>query len=55
MPKGPDTIRKEVHLLPDVIKDLQAIADKEKRSLKNLMEKVLEDYAKENKDKKSKT
>jgi len=48
MPKGPDTIRKEVHLLPDVIKDLQDIADKEKRSLKNLMEKVLEDYAKTN-------
>lgn len=54
MPKGPDTIRKEVHLLPDVIKDLQDIADKEKRSLKNLMEKVLEDYAKANKEQRQK-
>lgn len=54
MPKGPDTIRKEVHLLPEVIKDLQEIADKEKRSLKNLMEKVLEDYAKANKEVKPK-
>lgn len=48
MPKGPDTIRKEVHLMPDIIKELQEIADREKRSLKNLMEKVLEDYAKAN-------
>jgi predicted transcriptional regulator len=52
MPKGPDTIRKEVHLMPDVIKGLQDLADKEKRSLKNLMEKVLEDYLKERKIKK---
>jgi len=49
MPKGPATIRKEVHLMPDVIKALQEIADREKRSLKNLMEKVLEDFAKVNK------
>lgn len=48
MPKGPDTIRKEVHLMPDVIKELQEIADRERRSLKNLMEKVLEDFAKAN-------
>jgi len=54
MPKGPDTIRKEVHLMPDVIKDLQEIADRERRSLKNLMEKVLEDYARAHKDQKAK-
>lgn len=54
MPKGPDTIRKEVHLMPDVIKELQVIADKEKRSLKNLMEKVLEDFVEENKKTKNK-
>lgn len=54
MPKGPDTIRKEVHLMPEVIKQLQEIADKERRSLKNLMEKVLEDFVSANKIKKDK-
>jgi hypothetical protein len=44
MPKGPETIRKEVHLMPDDIKELQKIADKERRSLKNLMEKILLDF-----------
>lgn len=52
MPKGPDTIRKEVHLLPDAIKELQHIADQERRSLKNLMEKILIDYLEERKKKK---
>lgn len=47
MPKGPDTIRKEVHLLPDVIRILQEQADKEKRSLKNYMESLLETKADE--------
>lgn len=44
MPKGPNTIRKEVHLMPDDIKELQKLADKDRRSLKNLMEKILQDY-----------
>lgn len=52
MPKSPNTIRKEVHLMPDVIKELQAIADKERRSLKNLLEKVLIDFVNEAKKKK---
>lgn len=52
MPKGPDTIRKEVHLLPEAIKELQHIADQERRSLKNLMEKILIDYLEERKKKK---
>lgn len=52
MPKRQETKRAEVHLMPDVVKDLQKIADNEKRSLKNLMEYVLEQYAKANKKKK---
>ena len=51
MPKGSDTIRKEVHLLPDVIKALQELADKEKRSLKNYMEMILENHLKKIKKK----
>lgn len=49
MPKSPETKRHEVHLHPDVIKDLMEIATRENRSLKNLMETVLIAYAKENK------
>lgn len=33
--------RKDIHLLPGVIQILQAAADKESRTLKNYMEKVL--------------
>jgi mRNA-degrading endonuclease RelE of RelBE toxin-antitoxin system len=51
MPKSPNTVRKEVHLLPEVIKKLQDLADAERRSLKNLMEMVLEKYAEDNKKK----
>jgi hypothetical protein len=40
-PKGQDTIRKEVHLSPEVVSKLEKIAKKENRSLKNLMEFVL--------------
>lgn len=49
MPKSPETARHEVHLDHDVVKDLKEIADRENRSLKNLMETVLIAYAKENK------
>jgi hypothetical protein len=49
MPKSPDTARHEVHLHPDVIKDLRKIAEDQNRSLKNLMEHVLINFAKENK------
>ncbi|HYH14819.1 MAG TPA: hypothetical protein VD794_06360 [Flavisolibacter sp.] len=51
MPKGPETIRKEVHLMPEAIKELQDIADTERRSLKNLMEKILLDYLEDRKKK----
>jgi hypothetical protein len=49
MPKSLDTARHEVHLHPDVIKDLREIAEDQNRSLKNLMEHVLINFAKENK------
>jgi predicted transcriptional regulator len=52
MPKSPETARHEVHLDHDVVKDLKEIADRENRSLKNLMETVLIAYAKENKKQK---
>lgn len=39
-------IRKEVHLTQDIIDLLQAQADKESRSAKNLMEVILINYAK---------
>lgn len=41
MPKGKDTKRIEIHLLPDVVKKLQKLADKENRSLKNFCETKL--------------
>lgn len=49
MPKSPETARHEVHLDKDVVKDLKEIADQQNRSLKNLMETVLIEYAKVNK------
>ena len=36
-----DKIRKDIHLEPTVIGILQAAADKESRTLKNYIEKVL--------------
>ena len=39
-------MRKEVHLGKKTIDALQKIADKEKRSLKNLMEEILNKAAK---------
>lgn len=54
MPKRADTKRVEIHLLPKVKEELQRIADSEKRSLKNLIEIVLENYLKDNKVKKPK-
>lgn len=36
-----EKIRKDIHLSQDVIDKLQAAADKENRTLKNYMEKVL--------------
>lgn len=36
-----DKIRKDIHLPEEVIEMLQAAADKESRTLKNYMEKVL--------------
>lgn len=41
MPKSPKTIRKEVHLMPAVVKELEALAKKENRSLKNYMENII--------------
>ena len=37
----PETFRKEIHLTQEVIDKLQEKADKDDRSLKNYMEKVL--------------
>jgi len=34
-------LRKEVHLEPEVVDSLQALADKDGRSLKNYMERLL--------------
>lgn len=36
-----EKIRKDIHLSDEVIETLQAAADKESRTLKNYMEKVL--------------
>lgn len=44
-----DKRRFEVHLRQDIVDALMDIADKENRSLKNLMEWVLIDYANDNK------
>jgi|GEM_PF-3296610 len=44
-----DKKRHEVHLKTDVIDALSKIADKENRSLKNLMENILIAYANDNK------
>jgi len=44
-----DKKRHEVHLKQDVIDALSKIADKENRSLKNLMESILIQYANSNK------
>lgn len=41
MPKAVETKRIEVHLLPDVVKQLKELADKQNRSLKNYCETVL--------------
>lgn len=41
VPKSPETKRIEVHLLPEIVEKLKALADKENRSLKNYMETVL--------------
>ena len=49
-----DKRRFEVHLGQDVIDTLMDIADKENRSLKNLMEWVLIDYASSNNNHKQK-
>lgn len=51
VPKSPDTKRIEVHLLPEIVEKLKAIADKENRSLKNYMETVLINHVKERKKK----
>jgi len=45
MPKGPDTIRKEVHLLPKVIEALEKQSKIEHRSIKNYMESILNEKA----------
>lgn len=49
MPKSPDKKRFEVHLLPDVIKELERISKKENRSLKNLLETIIKNYLEQNK------
>lgn len=36
--------RKDIDLRPDTIRELQKLADADKRKLKNYMEKVLEDH-----------
>ena len=41
MPKAKDTKRIEVHLLPEVVAELQKQADKANRSLKNYCETLL--------------
>lgn len=40
--------RKEVHLLPDIIEELQKQADAEGRTLKNYMEYILTQQSKRN-------
>jgi len=40
--------RKQVELSTKIVKVLQKLADSDKRKLKPFMEKVLEDYAKNN-------
>jgi mRNA-degrading endonuclease RelE of RelBE toxin-antitoxin system len=49
MPKKAETKRIEVHLMPEVVEGLKKLADKERRSLKNLCEYVLERYLQDNK------
>lgn len=49
MPKSPLTKRVEAHLMPDIIKALQALADKENRSLKNMIETILIEHVKKKK------
>lgn len=49
MPKSKETKRHEVHLMPDVIAELQKLADAANRSLKNYMETVLKEHVKEQK------
>jgi hypothetical protein len=49
VPKSDKTKRAEVHLLPDIVKQLKVLADKENRSLKNYMETVLINHVKEQK------
>ena len=41
----PETFRKEVHLTKEVIESLQRKADKDGRSLKSYMERILIDHA----------
>lgn len=52
MPKSEKTKRIEAHLLPETVEALQALADKDNRSLKNYIETVLINHVKELKLKK---
>lgn len=45
-----DKLRKDIHLSEDVISKLEKMAEKESRSLKNYMEKVLIKHAEKIKD-----
>lgn len=49
MPKAPETKRVEIHLLPEIVEQLKALADKENRSLKNYIETLLQKHVKEQK------
>lgn len=45
-----DKLRKDIHLTADVIEKLEQLAEKESRSLKNYMEKVLTKQSEKIKD-----
>lgn len=49
MPKSNETKRVEAHLMPDIVEDLKALADKANRSLKNYIETILIQHVKEQK------
>jgi hypothetical protein len=44
MPPSKEKKRFEVHLLPDAVKAFEKLAQQDKRSIKNYMEKILLDH-----------